>query len=195
MLKRTKKLISVILTVLMVLSMAVPAFGTYEEYPTIYVTGAQTNKIYTTEGVWVSDFDLDLEAVLDEHGKDLLTEFAFGMLSDNYEKWASDFHDIFVGIYSKSALDKNGEASNGTSPEYHSSTVDIKVKSSDFGIWDYRFWYDWRLTPMVTGAVELKNYVDRVIGATGAEKVNIVGRCYGANVIAAYVQMNKDHAA
>ena len=190
-----KKFISVSLALIMIFSMITPCLATYEEYPTIYVTGAQTNKIYTTEGEWVSDFSLDLEAVLDEHGKELLAEFAIGMLSDNYEMWANDFHDIFVGIYSKSALDKNGEASNGTSPEYHSSTVDVKVKSSGFSIWDYRFWYDWRLTPMVTGAVELKNYVDRVIAATGADKVNIVGRCYGANVIAAYVQMNKAHVA
>lgn len=190
-----KKFISVSLALLMIFTMMIPCLAVYEEHPTIYVTGAQTNKIYTTEGEWVSDFSLDLEAILDEHGKELLSEFVIGMLSDNYEMWANDFHDIFVGIFSKSALDKNGEASNGTSPEYHSSTVDVKVKNSGFGIWDYRFWYDWRLTPMVTGAVELKNYVDRVIAATGADKVNIVGRCYGANVIAAYVQMNKAHAA
>ena len=113
-----KKSLSAVLALIMIFSLAVPAFGTYEEYPTIYVTGAQTNKIYNTNGEWVSDFDIDLGAVLEEHGTNLVTEFLIGMLSDDYEKWASDFHDIFVGIYEKSALDKNGEASNGTHPEY-----------------------------------------------------------------------------
>ena len=141
----------------------------------------------------ISDFDLDLEAVLEEHGKGLVTEFIIGMLSDNYKTWADDFHDIFVGIYGDSALDKNGEASNGSHPAKHSSTVDVTKKSEDFGIWDYRFWYDWRLSPMITGE-ELEAYIDRVLDATNADKVNLVGRCYGANVIAAYVQMNKDHA-
>lgn len=190
-----KKLISVLLAVILCFSVVTPCFAadTYKEYPTIYITGAQTNKIYNTDGEWVSDFSLDLEAVLDEHGKSLITEFLFGMLTDDYKQWANDFHDVFVGIYSKSALDKNGEASNGTHPEYHSSTVDVMKKSANFGIWDYRFWYDWRLSPMVTGE-ELEAYIDRVIGATGADKVNLVGRCYGANVIAAYVAMNKGHA-
>ncbi len=193
MLKKTKKLISVILAVLMVVSLATPAFGAYEEYPTIYVTGAQTNKIYNTDNEWVSDFDIDLGAVLEEYGIDLVSEFLVGMISDNYEKWAKDFHDVFVSIYEKSALDKNGEATNGTHPEHHSSTVDVAKKTSGFGAWDYRFWFDWRLSPLVTGE-ELEAYIDRVIEATGAKKVNLVGRCYGANVIAAYVQANKDHA-
>ena len=187
-----KKLISVSLAIIMVFAMTVPCFAANEEYPTIYVTGAQTNDIYLGDEM-VSDFDLDLEAVLDEYGKGLLTEFAIGMISDDYEKWAGDFHDIVVDIYGNSALDENGEASNGSHPEKHSSTVDVEKKSGNYGIWDYRFWYDWRLSPMVTGN-ELAAYIDRVIDATGKSKVNVVGRCYGANVIAAYVAMNKDHA-
>ena len=187
-----KKALSVSLALIMIFSMAVPCLGAYEEYPTIYVTGAQTNDIYLGDEM-VSDFDLDIEAVLDEHGERLLTEFAMGMVSDDYEKWASDFHDIVVGIYGNSALDKNGEASNGSHPEKHSSTVAVERKSGNYGIWDYRFWYDWRLSPMVTGN-ELAAYIDRVIEATGKTRVNLVGRCYGANVIAAYVAMNKEHA-
>lgn len=189
-----KKLLSLLLAATLVFSLSVPAFaGEYKEYPTIYVTGAQTNDIYSAEGEMVSDFDLDLEAVLGEHGKNLLSEFAIGMLTDDYKKWASDFHDVVVGIYGNSALDKNGEASNGSHPEKHSSTVDVEKKSGGYGIWDYRFWYDWRLSPLITGN-ELAAYIDRVIDATGAEKVNLVGRCYGANVIAAYVATNKEHA-
>ena len=191
-----KKFISLMLSLLLVMSLAAPAFaaGTYVEYPTIYVTGAQTNDIYDTEGNKVSDFDIDLGAVLEEYGMDLVSKFLFGMLSDDYSVWAAKFHDVFVGIYGDSALDKNGEASNGTHPAKHSSTVSVTEKSNGFGMWDYRFWYDWRISPMVTGE-ELEAYIDRVIAATGAEKVNLVGRCYGANVIAAYVQMNKEHAA
>lgn len=195
MFKRTGKLISLMLALLLVLSLAVPAVAadTYEEYPTIYVTGAQTNKIYSADGEMISDFDFDIEEVLDGKLKTLLAEFALGMISDNYEVWAADFHDIVVGIFEKSALDKNGEASNGSYPEKHSSTVDVEKKTENYRTWDYRFWYDWRLSPMVT-SYELRNYVDRVLEATGEEKVNIVGRCYGANLIAAYVANCPDHA-
>ncbi len=191
-----KKVLSIILSAILIFSLAVPAFaaGNYKEYPTIYVTGAQTNVIYNTNGEKISDFDLDIEAILGEHGENLLKEFALGMLTDNYKQWASDFHDIVVDCLGNSALDKNGEASDGSHPEHHSSTVGVAEKKSGFGVWDYRFWYDWRLSPMVTSN-ELATYIDRVIAATGAEKVNLIGRCYGANLIAAYVAMNKDHAA
>ncbi len=192
MLKKTKKIISVILAVVMVFSIALPATAAYEEYPTIYVTGAQTNDIYCGDKK-VSDFSIDLEAVLEEHGKDLIKEFLFGMISDDYKTWAGKFHDIFIGIYGDSALDKNGEASNGSKPKNHSSTVYVEEKTSGYGIWDYRFWYDWRISPMITGE-ELAAYIDRVLVATGKEKVNLVGRCYGANVIAAYVETHKEHA-
>ena len=199
MLKNTKKILSIVLAVIMVVSMVLPATAAkeepeYNEYPTIYVTGAQTNDIYSAEGVKVSDFSLDLDAVLDNHGKELLGEFLIGMISDDYKMWANHFHDVVVDIYGNSALDENGEASNGSHPAKHSSTVDVEEKSEGYGIWDYRFWYDWRLSPMVTGE-ELEAYIDRVLEATGKTKVNLVGRCYGANVIAAYVAMNKDHAA
>ncbi len=188
-----KKALSVFLTALMIFSIAVPALAVEEEYPTIYVTGAQTNNIYNTDGEWVSDFDIDIKGILEQDGKRLISEFIIGMISDDYEKWAKDFHDVFVGIFEKSALDKNGEASNGTHPANHSSTVEVTKKNGNYGAWDYRFWYDWRLSPLVTGE-ELEAYIDRVIEATGKDKVNLVGRCYGANVIAAYVEMNKEHA-
>ncbi len=189
-----KKMISVLLTAIMVFGLAAPSFAVTEEYPTIYVTGAQTNDIYSADGVKVSDFSFDLKGVIAQEGKDLIKEFALGMISDNYEVWAKDFHDIVVGIFERSALDKNGEASDGSHPVNHSSTVDVKVKTENYGAWDYRFWYDWRLSPMVT-CEELEAYIDRVLEATGKDKVNLVGRCYGANLIATYVEMNKDHAA
>jgi pimeloyl-ACP methyl ester carboxylesterase len=188
-----KKVLSIALAVIMIFSMLVPAFATYEEYPTIYVTGAQTNNIYSAEGELISDFDIDLGALVGDDGKKLLTNLVLGMLSDNYQEFADDIHKIIVDAYGNSALDKNGDASNGSHPEKHSSTVAVDEKYSNYGMWDYRFWYDWRISPLVTGE-ELEAYIDRVLAATGKDKVNIVGRCYGANVIAAYVALNKEHA-
>ena len=194
MFKNSKKVLSVVLALIMVCTMVVPAFGVYEEYPTIYVTGAQTNDIYSADGEMISDFDIDIEALIGDDGEKMMKDFALGMISDNYQAFADDIYNIIIDAYGASALDKNGEASNGSHPAKHSSTVDMTEKSGGFGIWDYRFWYDWRISPLVTGD-ELAAYIDRVLDATGADKVNIVGRCYGANVIAAYVARHKDHAA
>ena len=119
MLKNSKKLISIILAVLMVLSLSVPAFGVYEEYPTIYVTGAQTNKIYSADGEHISDFSIDIKGMIGNDGKALITDFVIGMISDNYKEFADKIHKIIIDAYGKSALDKNGEASNGSHPEKH----------------------------------------------------------------------------
>ncbi len=188
-----KKCLSIALAVIMIFSMAVPAFATYEEYPTIYVTGAQTNNIYSADGEYISDFSIDLEGMIGDDGKSILADLVVGMLSDNYQDFADKIYEIVIDAYGKSALDKNGEASNGSHPEKHSSTVDVEKKTENYSTYNYRFWYDWRLSPLVTG-LELKNYIDRVIDATGKDKVNIVGRCLGANIIAAYVALCPEHA-
>jgi pimeloyl-ACP methyl ester carboxylesterase len=195
MLRTAKKILSLILTAIMVVSVFLPASAAaeYEEYPTIYVTGAQTNDLYSAQGEKISDFTIDIKGMFGNGINDLLSDFAIGLISDNYKQFANDIHKIFIDAYGKSALDKNGEASNGSHPANHSSTVAVEKKSSNYDIWDYRFWYDWRISPLVTGE-ELEAYIDRVLEATGETKVNLVGRCYGANVIAAYVALNEEHA-
>ncbi len=190
-----KKWISLILSLITVFSLAVPAFAvdTAEEYPTIYVTGAQTNDLYSAEGERIWDLDVDTMAVVKEAIAPCLEELLFGMVVGDYKSYAEKVNSYVAPIFEKVILDKNGEASNGSHPANHSSTVDVDKKYSDYGIWDYRFWYDWRLSPLTT-AGELKNYIDRVTLATGKDKVQLVGRCYGANVIQTYITLYKDHA-
>lgn len=104
-----------------------------------------------------------------------------------------DFHrevvDLTLSIYGPMALDKNGEASDGSGhPDYEYTYPLPENRSEDgYGIYDYHFEYDWRLDPFVNAA-KLNDYVNGVCEATGFEKVNLIGRCLGANIILAYVQ-------
>jgi len=190
-----KRIVSLLLCVLMVFSLSLPAFAAAEpeEYPTVYVTGAQTNDIYSAEGERIWDLDVDAMAVVKQAIKPCLEELLTGMASRDYKAYAETVNSYVAPIFEKVVLDKNGEASNGSHPANHSSSVEVEEKYSGYGIWDYRFWYDWRLSPIVT-AEELKDYIDRVTEATGKEKVQLVGRCYGANVIQTYITLYKDHA-
>ncbi len=188
-----KKIISVLLSLVMVLSLALPAFAGAEEYPTIYVTGAQTNNIYSADGRCIYPVEGDVMETAKEALAPCLKKFAAGYLTGDYQEFADELNGYLLGIYGEVMLDKNGEASDGSHPEFHSSTVAVSDKQSGYGMWDYRFWYDWRLSP-VTTAEDLKNYIDRVIDATGKDKVQLAGRCYGANVIQAYVTLHKEHA-
>ncbi len=190
-----KKIISVILCLIIVLSLSVPAFASDipEENPTIYVTGAQTNDLYSADGERIWDLDVDVTAVVKEALVPCLEELVLGMAVRDYKAYAEKVNSYVAPLFEKVILDKNGEASNGSHPANHSSTVTVETKYSGYGIWDYRFWYDWRLSPLTT-AKELKDYIDRVTLATGKDKVQLVGRCYGANVIQAYITLYKDHA-
>ncbi len=188
-----KKIISVILCLTLMFSLAVPAFAAPEEYPTIYVTGAQTNNLFNADGERIYPLDVDAMAILKESLGPCLKELALGYLKGDYEEYAEKLHSYVAPVFEDVVLDNNGEATDGSRPEYHSSTVAVSGKKSGYGMWDYRFWYDWRLSPVVTSA-ELKNYIDRVKDATGKDKVQLVGRCYGANVIQAYITLHKDHA-
>lgn len=190
-----KKTISLLLSLIMVFSLALPAFAQAEaeEYPTVYVTGAQTNNIYSADGRRIYPVEGDIMATAKEALAPCMEKFALGKLTGDYTEFAKELNKHILGIYGEVMLDEKGEASDGSHPQYHSSTIDVSDKKSGYGMWDFRFWYDWRISPIVT-AEELKNYIDRVVAATGKDKVQLAGRCYGANVIQAYVTLHKDHA-
>lgn len=198
MIKRTKKLFSFILAMVMIFSIAVPAFASaaeeaFEEYPTIYVTGAQTNQLYNAEGQKIYPFAKPIMEVAKDIIAPTVKDLIVGNVTGNFDAFNANILGLLDEVFGDVQLDKNGEASDGSHPEFHSSTVAVSEKKGNYGMWDFRFWYDWRLSP-VDCALELKNYIDRVKEATGKDKVQLVGRCYGANLIQAYITLYKDHA-
>ncbi|MBR3954382.1 MAG: hypothetical protein IKJ63_02790 [Clostridia bacterium] len=190
-----KKIISVLLVFVLSFACVVPAFAEDTEHPTIYVTGAQTNALYYADGTQLYPLVDDVEAmdVIKEALVPCLKKLVKGMLTNDYKEYAQEFYNVFVPIYEDMALDVNGEVSDGSHPEYTIYNCNIPKKTSDYNEYDYRFWYDWRISPMVA-ADELKEWIDMVLEATGEKKVNLMGRCYGANVIAAYLTKYEDHA-
>ncbi|MGN1442883.1 MAG: esterase/lipase family protein, partial [Acutalibacteraceae bacterium] len=52
--------------------------------------------------------------------------------------------------------------------------------------YDFAFYYDWRVD-MWDVADDLSAYINDVIEVTGSPKVNLVGRCMGGNIVAAYL--------
>lgn len=190
----SKKFLCLFLAALMIVSLTSPCFAVHEEYPTIYVTGAQTNEIDDAQGNVIYPIGVDTMEVIKQAIAPCLEKFIIGFIKNDYKDYAQEFYNTMAPIFEKLRLDKNGEASDGSRPVYHSSTVSVSKKTSGYGMGDYRFWYDWRLSPL-TSAQELMNYIDRVKAATGKAKVQLVGRCYGANVIQAYLTLYKDHAS
>ncbi|MGN0447838.1 MAG: hypothetical protein ACI4GC_04725 [Acutalibacteraceae bacterium] len=192
-----KKVVSIFLCLLLLFSTASVALATgpVEEMPTIYVTGAQTNELYAADGHQIYPMQDDVEPidVVKEVMKPCLEALVLGLATGDYTKYGEELYNAIIPFYGPLALDKNGEVSDGSYSRNTIYNCNIPKKKSGFGVWDYRFWYDWRISPIVA-AEELKIYIDMVKEATGKSKVNLAGRCYGANVIASYLSKYEDHA-
>lgn len=190
-----KKVLSVVLSLILLLSCFAPSLATqeYEEYPTIYVIGAHKNDIYNAQGETVYPLNADFAGIIKETLGPCLKELAKGMITDDYTSYAEEFNDSWSPIFKDLILDKNGEVTNGSYTRFQTETGHLEGKTSGFGVWDCRFWYDWRESPIKT-AHELKAHIDDVVRLTGKDKVQLIGRCYGANVIATYLELYKEHA-
>lgn len=193
------KIISIVLAVSLLASVFVPTIyaSEKEEYPIIYVAGSR-HAIYADKQnpsqenrVW--KIGVDVGAVVKEALAPCLKELATGVVTDDYDAYCDELINTVVPLFSKVVLDKNGEASDGSGVERESAVRNYPKKSSGFGLMDYNFIYDWRLSPMEV-CHQLKNHIDRVKTLTGKDKVVLIGRCLGANMVSAYFTEYYDHA-
>ncbi len=171
-------------------AVAVSAAG-YTAVPTVYLYG-------TGDGIHADAADAASEEIypakIPEDFASLVLErarapFLKGALSGEWEEFHRVVVDTVVELFGRAALDKNGEATDGSGSPAFSYTYPIDNRRSDAGyeVNAYRFNYDWRLDPFVNAA-GLNAYIKAVCAASGAQKVNLIGRCLGANVVLAYLQ-------
>ena len=189
-----KKFISIVLALILTFGLTVPAFASdFDEKPTVYVIGARVTKLYAADGTTIFPVEsADAGEILKNALKPCLEKLALGMLTDNYEAWANELHDAIISFMGDLTLDNNGEVSDGSYPE-HPYNYSLPKKTSGYGSSEYRLWFDWRVSPLETAEL-LKMYIDDVKRVTGEDKVNISGRCYGANVVQAYLTLYPEHA-
>jgi len=114
-----KKIISLLLSCLLIFSLFVPAFAADEERPSVYVIGARVTHLYAADGTLIfPDRSVDTAGIVKEALRPCLEKLAFGLLIGDYEAWAHEFNDAVVKILGNLALDGNGEASDGSYPEH-----------------------------------------------------------------------------
>lgn len=111
-----------------------------------------------------------------------------GIRTDDWTNYSNFLVDKLVSILGFMALDKNGEASNGSGNQCERDIYVTNRNNYDgkYDLYAYTHNYDWRIDPFISAA-ELHDYIQKVKAETGFDKVNIVGRCLGANIIMAYL--------
>lgn len=196
-----KKIISVFISIILMLTIlltSVPiAFADYEgaDIPVIHISGYGGLIVHNNEdGVKETVYPLQIpDGYIEEKAKEILPVFAKAFFTQEWSEFCEVLVDIFVPIFEPMALDKNGEASDGSRADWTWSRATLKNKKDKNGkyqVTDYKFHYDWRLDPMVI-ADSLHQYIEDVLYVTGEKEVALYGRCLGSNIVAAYMQKYK----
>ena len=192
-----KKIISFILSIVIAvtgISVAVPSALAVEngsDIPVIYISGYGGNVYkYYDDGSRELVYPFQIpEGYIDEKVDEILPVFAEAFFTQQWDEFCDVLVDALVPIFEPVALDKNGESTNGTRNEwiwYQEHMWDRKNEDGKYDIFAYRYIYDWRLDPLAV-VDGLHGYIEAVLAATGCEKVALVGRCLGSNVVAAYM--------
>lgn len=201
-----KKLISLILAVLMIFSCASSAlaatdivvnrepFETWphgDQYPLVYIDGIVSKGIYYNEDQEQENplfFPINGEKILGslKGYEDILSravlEEDVNLLANFVKVWANDcFGDIALKEDGYTMSDKVYVPDTYLDP-YNEAASEGK----------YTFRYDCRLDPLDI-ADELKDFIDKVLENSGAEKVEMVAPSYGSSIALAYVQKYPEH--
>lgn len=205
-----KRITAVILTIIMVLSLCVPVFAaedatTRSEVPTILIAGdgdpiydADNNRLFRPTEILnyfenKDSGDDDNSNIYESVANVLMPFLLEGITFDRWDNYYTNLQKEISELFSDVILDNNGEVTNGTGiskarKDYMEKCkkTDKADKNGEYGLYDYRFWYDWRLDPVAV-ADDFHDYIEAVKKVTHKDKVAIVGRCLGTSVVLAYV--------
>lgn len=199
MIRKLKKTTAVILTVVMLLTSGIALLGanasiySSSDLPVVYVQGygspMWTNaNDPTSEQVWPLAIN---EEFLTGIVNDLLPHLAWGLTYDEWDTYCDTFYKGVAALYTEVKYDVDGtpivrEDGTYTGNDCAQTTSLPANKKASYSVTEYNFIYDWRESPLDV-ADDLNNYIQLVKEATGHSKVNIVGRCLGANIVLAYL--------
>ena len=197
MFKKAKKILALVLAVIMacgVLPMAASA-AEKELDPVIYILGYGGN-IFVDKNNPNSEkiypFNVDTAAVIKEAAAPCLTALAAATLTGDYSKYCEEIYKRMAPIYEPVLLNPDGTVKVGEDGKISGNQYRLNYNSHDyFEADEYYFFYDWRLSPMVLKE-EIESLVETAAAKSSTGKVDIVGRCYGANIISAYLASNED---
>lgn len=194
----TKKFLCLVLSAVMILSTFITAFASggskhkdlYAKVPTVYVSGygcpihADKNDI-NSEDIYLDE--VFTEETINNLISGIKEPLLYAIRTDDWQPYSDFLVNTCEKDLSCCKLDVNGDASDGSGVDCRKTRCDVDRKTNgEYGIYSYRFIYDWRLDPFVSAA-QLNDYITGVKKATGVDKVNIVGRCLGSNIVLTYL--------
>lgn len=193
--KISGKILSFLLAALLLATAVTPAYATNgllnTDLPTVYFRG-NSEVIYNGEGEQVYPMSTGGDTIKAIAGR-VLPLLLRGLVTNNFEPYYDAFEEEMIALYAESRLDENGDPQAGTTISADNLRLretrqyeDKKEADGKYDIWSYTFPNDWRLDPLTTADL-IDAYIDHVLAATGAPKVNLICKCLGGNLILAYL--------
>ena len=197
-----KRLIALLLSVLLAFSVIVPvAYGAEDEkLPIIYIRG-NGEPIYDADGkelvFGVSELlsgvlngGHDTETVIETCANIVLPMLIEGLPEDKWDNYGRAVYEELYPLFAGAELDENGNPKNGSGiaqSRIDASEAAAKVDTVNYGLYDYSFMYDWRLSPY-DHLERLHEYVLQVMETTKKDQVCIFASCLGGGLLMAYLE-------
>lgn len=201
-----KKVISVLLSLFLLFSVVTPVASAVNEenLPIIYIRG-NGETIYDGEGntlaLGIADIfsnvtngDFDKDTVIETCANIMLPFLTEGLLFDEWDRYGKAVYEELKPIFRGSLIDENGNPVNGSGiaqSRIDESEAEAERDTVNYGLYDYNFMYDWRLSPY-DHVDRLHQYVLKVLEITKKDKVNIHVACLGGGLMMAYLEKYGD---
>lgn len=187
-----KKVLSLLLAAVMVFSLAVPSFASFSkrsEYPIIFLQG-NGEDIVDEDGNVVYDFSYDTSNLANDIVEICMPNLLIGLSTGDYSAYYDSLYNKLSEVYGNAKLDVDGEVLAGTNVAPYrlqqNENVAKRGWASTYGMYEYHFWYDWRIDPLEL-ADRLDDFINKILANSGKAKVSIYGRCIGGTPIIAYL--------
>ena len=205
-----KKTVSLLLTFLLLFSFAFPVFAADDGKVALTRSGSQIpivlvggdgapladengNEIFRFMDIAKATGNVDGDAVKESVLNVVRPLLVQGMLTGNFDPYYEALYNEIAELFSDVLLDENGLPRNGSGISEANKKImadslikDHKLTAGDYGLFTYQFFYDWRLDPLYTADL-LNDYIEQVKALTHNDKVAIVCRCVGSNVVMSYI--------
>jgi len=194
-----KKLISILLTVILILSVAAPCAFAFSEsaelvknVPIIHLRG-DGNSIHDQDGNQVYPTGYDTSKLPENIANVIFPYFTNAIMFGKWEEYYDAFEAEITPIFEKATLDKNGNPKNGSDVSQSNKATNARKAKSNyvrgdgtFDVYSYTYWYDWRRDPFEIADL-LHEYIESIKSVTGAEKISLSSNCLGGSFILAYI--------
>jgi len=191
-----RRLLSTLLTLLLLaLPVCMPCAAEENgmQTPTIYIVG-QGYQLVDRDGNTIYNLTATLpsDTYIQDQAKKLVPLLAAGIVTQRFERFGSALLDALEPVYAPLRPNKDGTVTDGSHAAWSydpQSLSEIRPdENGEYALDAFQMYWDWRLDPVAV-AGQLDAYIDAVLAATGAAKVNLVSRCLGSSVALSYVTL------